>query len=338
MNNPKISVIMPVYNTEKYLKKSISNILKQTYSDFELLLIDDGSTDSSYNICEEFAKQDNRIKVIHKANEGQGVARNLGLSIAQGSFISFVDSDDYVDEDFLETLLYEIESNSADISITNLKAFDGRFTFDAYSTLKTLYNNSELMEAYLKNEFQPGVVDKLFKKELFDYIRFPEIRAREDYYIMHLILSQVNVAVHTGTTKYLVNIRRNSTEHKKFSDEKLSIIECSNRLREFIQKNYPNLYRYVLLKPDVSRLQILEDIIRSKNYQQNMELYLCLSQEIISDYQIQKKHPEFLYALYKDVVESFINSPEQYRKKIRIKAKKEKLQRIKAIIRSKLII
>ncbi|HAQ0795523.1 TPA: glycosyltransferase, partial [Enterococcus faecium] len=95
----RISIIVPVYNVEKYLKKCVDSILGQTFTDFELLLIDDGSTDNSGSICDELAKTDNRIKVIHKENGGLSDARNIGIEVAKGDFIGFIDSDDYIDED-----------------------------------------------------------------------------------------------------------------------------------------------------------------------------------------------------------------------------------------------
>lgn len=101
----KVSIIIPVYNVESYLKKCIDSILLQTYTNFELILIDDGSTDQSYEICDEYSLNDKRIKVIHKINEGVSKARNLGLSISTGDYICFVDSDDWIDCDMLEYII-----------------------------------------------------------------------------------------------------------------------------------------------------------------------------------------------------------------------------------------
>ena len=103
MNNPKISLIVPVYNVEKYLNRCVDSILSQDFTDFEILLIDDGSMDKSGKICDEYAKIDTRVRVFHKVNGGVSSARNLGLDYAKGQWIGFCDSDDYVKKDFLKT-------------------------------------------------------------------------------------------------------------------------------------------------------------------------------------------------------------------------------------------
>lgn len=112
-----VSVIVPIYNVEPYLKRAVDSIIDQTYSRLEIILVDDGSPDSCGKICDDYAKKDNRIKVIHKANGGLSDARNAGLDIATGDYIAFVDSDDYIAEDFVKTLLAELEKHDADVSM-----------------------------------------------------------------------------------------------------------------------------------------------------------------------------------------------------------------------------
>ena len=118
---PKISVIVPVYNTEKYLNRCIDSILAQTFTDFELLLIDDGSTDCSGKICDEYAAKDSRVRVFHKENGGVSSARNMGLDNAQGEWITFVDSDDWVHEDFLKKRLALALNDNADIAYCDVE-------------------------------------------------------------------------------------------------------------------------------------------------------------------------------------------------------------------------
>ena len=119
--NPKISVIVPVYNTEKYLKRCIDSILAQSYSDFELLLIDDGSTDASPAICDEYATNDSRVRVFHKPNGGVSSARNLGLDNARGEWIAFVDSDDWIESEMLYLFISKAEKTDSDIVFCNHK-------------------------------------------------------------------------------------------------------------------------------------------------------------------------------------------------------------------------
>lgn len=120
----KVSVIVPVYNVEKYLEKCIDSIVRQTYSDIEILLVDDGSTDSSGDICDKYAKQYDTIKVIHQDNMGLCGARNTGLELCTGNYVSFIDSDDFIDERFIETLYNESKKYNLDISFCNFKLFE----------------------------------------------------------------------------------------------------------------------------------------------------------------------------------------------------------------------
>ena len=115
------SVVVPVYNVEKYLRECVESILRQTFDDFELILVDDGSKDSSGAICDEYAATDNRIKVIDKENEGQAIARNLGIKIAKGEYLGFVDSDDWVDEEYFENLYESAQRNNCDIACAGFK-------------------------------------------------------------------------------------------------------------------------------------------------------------------------------------------------------------------------
>ena len=125
MQQPKISIIIPVYNVEKYLKRCVESLTNQTLKDIEIILVDDESTDSSPIICDELAKQDARIKVIHKKNEGAGLSRNVALKIAEGEYIGFVDSDDFVAEDMFESLLNTAEKYGSDLVLSNVRFVDG---------------------------------------------------------------------------------------------------------------------------------------------------------------------------------------------------------------------
>lgn len=113
-----VTIIVPVYNVDKYLKRCIDSILCQTFCDWKLLLIDDGSTDKSASICDEYVKLDTRIKVVHKKNEGVSTARNLGIKLAKGKYITFIDSDDWIEKDFLEIIVSEKEKMNVPILVT----------------------------------------------------------------------------------------------------------------------------------------------------------------------------------------------------------------------------
>lgn len=166
-NIPTISVIVPVYNTEKYLNQCIDSILAQTFTDFELLLIDDGSTDNSAMICDEYAQKDSRVRVFHKKNGGVSSARNLGLDNARGEWIAFVDGDDYISSNFCEILL---DNENEDLVICSFEAFgtinDKCKINDSCISKEQLTLN--LNEYLLKNHFMTPW-GKLFKKNILDY-------------------------------------------------------------------------------------------------------------------------------------------------------------------------
>lgn len=155
----KISIIVPVYNVEKYLEKCIESILRQTMQDFEIILINDGSSDSSGSICDKYVEKDYRIKVIHQTNQGQGAARNAGLKIAIGDFIGFVDSDDWIEADMYSSLYIACEINKSEISIIGLREVNEKGLLKEYHPSDNMTLSEILKRAYPCN--------KLFKRELF---------------------------------------------------------------------------------------------------------------------------------------------------------------------------
>ena len=121
MENPKVSILVPIYNVEKYLSRCIESVLSQDFRDYELILVDDGSPDRCPQICDEYAKKDSRIKVIHKKNGGLSDARNIGLDIATGEYVMFIDSDDFVDIDMMESMMNNMIDNNVDLVVCNIK-------------------------------------------------------------------------------------------------------------------------------------------------------------------------------------------------------------------------
>jgi glycosyltransferase involved in cell wall biosynthesis len=211
MKNGLVSIIVPVYNTERYLSQCIESIIQQSYSNIEILLINDGSTDSSASICDLFSKTDSRIKVIHQKNQGVSVARNKGIEESSGSWIIFVDSDDWIDLCFCEVFLKKALEEKADIVGCNLvkeirdKKESSVFSGDAVwesSKIKdlvklSLHKNIE-KGSYVSSLFTPlvGPCCKIFRKSLVKNIRFPlNIKYAEDAFFIFQLLSQVKKVV-----------------------------------------------------------------------------------------------------------------------------------------------
>lgn len=204
-----ISVVVPIYNTGNYLVRCIDSVLQQTYSDIELILVDDGSTDNSGEICDAYQKKDRRIKVIHKKNGGLSEARNEGITCAKGEYIAFVDSDDYIAPNMLKILYDNLIEKNADISICNFwwidekekmletNGEDEKECFVDKDILKLLYNNDF--------EYNFSIVvawNKLYKRSLFKEIRYPIGKLHEDEFIIHKLLYQCKKIVYSTCKLY----------------------------------------------------------------------------------------------------------------------------------------
>lgn len=177
----KITVIVPVYNTAKFLDKCIGSVTRQTYQNLEIILIDDGSTDESYRICQNWAKTDDRITLIHKENGGQSSARNMALDIATGDYIAFVDSDDWIEPDMYEVMLQALLDTGKDVAMCNVS----RDTFDD----ETIY--LEILRDHVGSQLWRF----LFSAHLWDNIRMPLGRYAEDMAVLHEILYQKSIAL-----------------------------------------------------------------------------------------------------------------------------------------------
>ena len=288
--NELISIIVPVYNTQKYLKRCIRTILEQTYTNLEVILVDDGSSDGSGKICDEFAKKDNRVIVVHKENEGQGVARNVALDIARGDLIGFVDSDDYILPDMYMSLYSAMKQYNADMSVCAV-INDHIIKKTAMHTLPNpkTYNTKELLVSYISEPFVRAIMpNKLFKKELWEGIRFSRSVAREDEELLYKVYSRCNKAVHIGTAKYIQFIRPNSLEQSKFSDAKLSTIDSTRNIKEYVISNYPDSEIYTQLWMARSYFGTMEDIMTSSNHKNYRDSYYTIKKMLEDDLNIIK--------------------------------------------------
>lgn len=189
---PTISVIVPVYKVEKYIHRCVDSILGQTYADFELILVDDGSPDNCGAICDEYAAKDSRVVVIHQKNGGLSSARNAGIDIATGAYISFVDSDDYIYPNYLERLYEVLVEFDADISVCKMIEFSNDIPqLRESNSVPKAYHNIEICNMLCDYRKAIGIVEacgKLYKKKLFEYIRFPVGRLHEDQFVSHRIM------------------------------------------------------------------------------------------------------------------------------------------------------
>ena len=196
--NPIISIIVPVYNVEEYLQRCIDSILNQSFKNFELILVNDGSTDNSLKICKEYLLNDPRVKIINKENGGLSSARNAGINIAKGRYIGFVDSDDWINKEMYK-ILYELcEKNNSDIAECRYTVTTGNeMNLDNSSNLITILNNEEAIKSLYTNTSYGSVVswNKLYRCELFKDIKFPEGKLNEDQFTTYKLYYKSNKIV-----------------------------------------------------------------------------------------------------------------------------------------------
>lgn len=232
-----ISVIVPVYNVEKYLERCVNSIINQTYDNIEVILVDDGSTDNCPRICDELSKSDDRIKVIHKSNGGLSDARNAGIRAANGNYYAFVDSDDYIESDMLDKMYREIRKHNADLVICGIhRRYDDGGEFDFFCPIKDeILNGTEVAGLLygLNGWSYISVWNKLYKKELFNEIKFPVGKIHEDEFIIHKILNIASKIVTISYPAYIYIDRKDSIMNTKINIKRLDVIEALYERKKF---------------------------------------------------------------------------------------------------------
>lgn len=256
---PLISIIVPVYKVERYLDKCVKSILSQTFTDFELILVDDGSPDQCGKMCDEYAKMDDRVKVIHKENGGISDARNAGIDIACGDFISFVDSDDYISRDMYEILYNLIKTYNADISMCNYYRIseDGKIQQGKVRDMVQCFNKeTALKELLLERIFGNHVWGRLYKKELFSNIRFPKGVNYEDIGITFLLFAKCNNIVYSNKKKYFYVTREGNITGTKSESNIRDYMNMTKRRYQFIDNNFPQLNIYNVLRLSINYINV----------------------------------------------------------------------------------
>ena len=239
---PLISVIIPVYNVESYLDRCVESVVGQTYTNLEIILVDDGSPDNSPTMCDNWAAKDARIKVIHKENGGLSSARNSALDIMKGEYLTFVDSDDYIDKNAVEIMYNRILNDNSDIAICNYKCVTDNsddYWDNTYPLKDEILSKNEILRKLVEYNHWHYVIAccKLYKKQLFDSIRFPVGKLHEDVFTAHLIFDLCARVSCLSSILYYYYQAPESITHN-YSINSLDIIDgYLNRLDFFIEKN-----------------------------------------------------------------------------------------------------
>lgn len=225
-NQPKISVIVPVYNGDQYLSQCLESLLRQTFTDFEIMVVNDGSADFSYQICQEFAHQDSRVRVFNQVNQGQAVARNLALDQARGEYITFVDADDYVVERYFAALYQAALEQDAEVVVGEYFRYGDAEKKWYYHVFEkdyqvAVYEGNTFLSKYSQVVFTP-VWGKLFKATLFEYIRFPALSSHEDNFVIQKLYLKANRVADLVDNLYYYRTRGGSTMHSDWTLEKIA--------------------------------------------------------------------------------------------------------------------
>ena len=242
--NPLISVIVPIYNVEKYLARCVDSIVNQTYKNLEIILVDDGSSDRCPQMCDDYAEKDSRIKVVHKKNGGLSDARNAGMAVATGEYISFIDSDDYVSDDFFECLLDVMNKENSDIAECSVVKFYEDNRFDEFSddlSVKT-YDTQDAMSALIaENPFHQHVWNKLYKTELVKDIPYAVGKLNEDEFWTYQIFGRANKVARLNKTMYYYFQRSSSIMGVGYNIRRLDALEGKANRQKYIENNFPDL-------------------------------------------------------------------------------------------------
>ncbi len=293
-----ITIIIPVYKVEKYINKCIDSIINQTYRNIEIILVDDGSPDNCGKICDDYAKNDERIKVIHKKNGGLSDARNIGLKNSNGKYVLFVDSDDYI-ETFAVEYLYNLNRKyEADIAIgcTNLiyENIENNNINNKNDTIKE-YNTQEALEAMLYNtEFTNNAWNKLYKRDLFENIEYPIGALYEDLAITYKLIGKSTKVVlgSKKTYNYLID-RKDSIMNNEFNEKRIQGLIYTEEILEFIMKEYPQIEKAAIARLYMECIFILLKLPYNRKYSEynkKVKYYIRKYRKIvITDSKMPKK-------------------------------------------------
>ena len=265
---PFLSIIIPVYNKVNYLDSCINSILAQSFTDFELILINDGSTDGSGDKCDKYCDIDRRIVVFHQSNKGVSAARNKGLSMANGSYVGFIDADDTIEPDMYELLVNNCRLTNADLSICSIviRESESFETKNSFRRDASMLSQSATLTALLNGKINWSANNKIYKRELATAVAF-EGRMNEDLlYCFNVIRLMTGHAVFADEKKYNYIKRENSVRLTKFSEKQLESVYVSNKILKIVNSEFGKHVEEAKILDLISNLSILNLIILAKEH------------------------------------------------------------------------
>ena len=269
-----VSILVPVYNASRYLRECVSSLTGQTYTDLQIVLINDGSTDDSWNIMQELAKQDHRLEVYSQPNCGVAATRNRLLEKARGEFVLFVDSDDWIERDTVEILMLEQKKEDYDIVMYQLSK---------HKTDYCRYTKEEAIKKFLEHTtFRGSLCDKLIKRDLFEGLRIDEtVSYGEDALLVWQVLQRIDKMLFIGKTFYHYRVNKNSLSRQRFNGKKFTAYTTWNQICEDTDTLWPQYRDIAHARFACEMTQILLDASRcGYKYDKGVEL---LQEEVARD-------------------------------------------------------
>lgn len=275
-NNSLVSVIIPVYNVERFLSDCLASVSRQTYKNIDIILVDDGSTDCSGKTCDEYAKAENRAVVIHQENMGLSGARNTGINHAKGNYITFIDSDDMIAENFIEILYESLIQSGSDIAVSDYcrisedEHSDDSHCYNARGTSSIIFNNADAIKAVYGKEhhgMQYIVCGKLYLKDLFitNDVRFPVGKIHEDTFITYKVLYSAEKICYIDEPLYLYRVRKGSIMNSGFSKKSLVKFEAiQEECNFFWNHDEPKLYSLAFFNLLFEKKNTIREMVNDK--------------------------------------------------------------------------
>lgn len=264
----KVSIIVPVYNVERYLDKCMTSLVEQTYSNIEIVLVDDGSKDKSGEICDKWAAKDARVIVIHKENGGLSDARNHGIRNSNGKYIVCVDSDDYVDSDYIEYLYSLIVKHNTKMSICQHKVMlNDTISKDYGHSGEESIPAKECIERMLYHDvIDTSAWAKMYERSLFNTVEYPFGKTYEDIATTYKLMMQCPTIAVGYESKYYYIVRRDSIVNCEFNERKLDLLDMTDEMGVNILKAYPDLETAVLRRRVYARFSTLNQMLQTDKY------------------------------------------------------------------------
>lgn len=273
---PLISIVVPVFNVEAYVERCIKSLISQSYENVEIIMVDDGSTDKSGDICDKYKAKDFRIKVIHKSNKGLSDARNVGIGQARGKYISFVDSDDWVAKEYIAEMYKLIKKTNSDVVTCEIKQTSRMRKNKNFEVYKE-HDREDSVKQLLYQRIPASANGKLYKIDLWDDVRFPIGKLYEDVETIYFIFNKCEKISNTNKIMYFYFFRNDSIVNQKFSIKKMDYVENCRCLLENVKLDYPQFEKAAISRLMWAEIHVLVHMDAPREY---LDEYKMLMRDI----------------------------------------------------------